>query len=141
MIVINRSQQTSPATTLTYLTSQVLYLGSHLGDPQLLRINTSPVSALESPTLPVPSDIKTISPSDLTLMSSASSSKEKWRSGEARTVTPGKEEKGIVVLGQGNYLSVVDSWKNIAPIMDAVLVDLDGSGQVHFESSFPDAQY
>lgn len=40
------------------------------------------------------------------------------------------EEKGMVVLGQGNYLSVMDSWKNIAPIMDAALVDLDGSGQV-----------
>jgi DNA damage-binding protein 1 len=55
-------------------------------------------------------------------------------------VTSGKEEKGVIVLGQGSYLSVVDSWKNIAPIMDAVLVDLDGSGQVHFESLFTDAQ-
>lgn len=50
-------------------------------------------------------------------------------------MTECNEEKGIIVMSQGSYLSVLDSWKNIAPIMDAALVDLDGSGQVRFGAS------
>lgn len=44
--------------------------------------------------------------------------------------TETKEGRGTIILGKGSYLSVLDTWKNIAPIMDGVLVDTDGSGQV-----------
>lgn len=38
--------------------------------------------------------------------------------------------KGLVLATMGSYITVIDTFKNIAPIMDAVLVDTDGSGQV-----------
>lgn len=41
-----------------------------------------------------------------------------------------REGRGLVVLGKGSYLSVLETFKNIAPILDAALVDTDGSGQV-----------
>lgn len=44
--------------------------------------------------------------------------------------------KGRVVEVMGSFITVLDSYKNIAPIMDAVLVDIDGVGEVTFFSSF-----
>jgi DNA damage-binding protein 1 len=41
-----------------------------------------------------------------------------------------KEDGGLIVLGKGSYLSVLEVFKNIAPIVDAALVDTDSSGQV-----------
>jgi DNA damage-binding protein 1 len=41
-----------------------------------------------------------------------------------------KEGRGLIVLEKGSYLSVLEVFKNIAPIVDAALVDTDGSGQV-----------
>ena len=38
--------------------------------------------------------------------------------------------KGRVVEAMGSFITVLDSYKNIAPIMDAILVDTDGSGEV-----------
>ncbi|KAH7926445.1 hypothetical protein BV22DRAFT_1118853 [Leucogyrophana mollusca] len=106
--------ETSPATTLTYLTNQVTYLGSHFGDSQLLQIHPTPVSGLESPTLPIPPQISTISPS--TLISLAKGKR-------------GESSDGYIVNGQGSYVSEIDSYKNLAPIVDAAVVDVDNSGQ------------
>lgn len=39
-------------------------------------------------------------------------------------------EQGRIISNTNEHLQVVDSWKNIAPILDAELVDLDGNGQV-----------
>ena|ERR1700691_3585479 len=119
--------------TLTYLTSQILYLGSHQGDSQLIRINNSPVSGLEVPTLPVPSDISTITPSQLTSLAT----KGKGRAVDMDVDEGGmrgagrkeKEGRGVIVLGKGSYLSVLETFKNLAPILDAVLVD-NGTAQV-----------
>lgn len=82
------------------------------------------MSSLEFLTLPISPDISTISPSQLPLSSS--------RKGKGRATdgTAGKDGRGLLVLGKGSYLSVVNAWKNIAPIVDAVLVDTDGSGEV-----------
>ena len=131
------AEQSSPATTLTYLTSQVLYLGSHYGDSQLVRINISPISALEVPTLAVSKDISTITPSQLTSLATKANARGK---GKGRVmdmdvdeeVDEGKEKegRGAIVLGKGSYLSVLETFKNLAPIVDATLVDTDRSGQV-----------
>lgn len=43
------------------------------------------------------------------------------------TETP--QESGNVVATKGSYLNVLEQFKNIAPIADACLVDIDG-GQV-----------
>jgi DNA damage-binding protein 1 len=103
----------------------MLYVGSHFGDSQLLRINTTPVSELDLPTLPFPSDIKTSDPSRL-----QSSLKGKNRDID----DPELIAKGCVIRGQGNFLTVIQTFKNIAPVVDAILVDTDGSGQVRFQS-------
>ena len=44
--------------------------------------------------------------------------------------------KGRVVEAIGSFITVVDSYKNIAPILDAILVDTDGSGEVASFSFF-----
>ncbi|KAL5524495.1 hypothetical protein ACEPAF_9635 [Sanghuangporus sanghuang] len=67
--------ETSPPTSLTPLASQFVFVGSHFGDSQLIRI-----------------------------MPDKSSS-------------------------TGTYIDVSETYKNIAPIMDAAVEDIDGSGQ------------
>ena len=39
---------------------------------------------------------------------------------------------GRVITPQGSHLKVLQSFKNIGPVNDALLVDLEGSGQVCF---------
>ncbi|KAG6333787.1 hypothetical protein ID866_5298 [Astraeus odoratus] len=104
----------SPPTTLTYLANQVVYLGSHFGDSQLLRISPTPVSKLDVPTLPVPPSIPTIKPTEL------------GKSGKRRA---DDVPEGLVVNGSGCYLLQLESFNNLAPIVDAVLVDVDNTGQ------------
>ena len=38
--------------------------------------------------------------------------------------------KGRIVEPGDLFIKILESFKNIAPIMDAILVDTDGSGQV-----------
>ena len=38
--------------------------------------------------------------------------------------------KGCVVKSLGSFVSVLQTFKNIAPIMDGIVVDMDGSGEV-----------
>jgi DNA damage-binding protein 1 len=92
-----------------------------MGDSHLLRINSTPVSDLDSPTLVIPTDITT---TPISLCSSAAKGKGKADS----RVTQGQ---GYIVDGQGKYVSVLETYKNIAPISDAVLVDIDGGGQAN----------
>ncbi|EIW81285.1 hypothetical protein CONPUDRAFT_56293 [Coniophora puteana RWD-64-598 SS2] len=105
--------ETSPATTLTYLSNQVVYLGSHYGDSQLLQISPSRLSDSDTPTLPVPGDIHTVT--------------------HIPHSSPGSDydrrHRGFIVNGRGSHLTEVDRFQNIAPIYDAALVDPDNSGQ------------
>lgn len=101
--------------TLTYLTHQVVYLGSHFGDSQLLQIATSPISNTDCPTLPVPASIPTVKPKDLSMVA-----KNKID----------EDAEGIIVNGIGSYLVELESFNNLAPIVDGILVDTDNSGQV-----------
>ncbi|KAE9400776.1 hypothetical protein BT96DRAFT_992689 [Gymnopus androsaceus JB14] len=83
--------ETSPATTLSYLSNQVAFVGSHLGDSQITDDKGKGPSLIEP-------DIA----------------------------------KGCVVATKGSYVEVFQTLvKNIAPISDAVLADLDESGQAH----------
>ena len=97
------------------------------------------------PTLPVPSDITTITPSQLTSLTTKGKRKGKGKERVLRIDAEGdygggtkKEGRGIIVLGKGSYLSILEAFKNIAPIVDAALVDTDGSDQVStfFPSEF-----
>ncbi|KAJ6557241.1 CPSF A subunit region-domain-containing protein [Mycena vulgaris] len=110
--------ETSPPTTLTYLANQILYVGSHAGDSKLVQISSTPLSSVESPTLPIPSDIKTASPGRL----APPSAKGK---GKAENSEPLRD---CVLDVKGSFLTNVSTFKNIAPILDAALVDMDNSG-------------
>ena len=43
-----------------------------------------------------------------------------------------REGGGRVLASNGTYIEVLDTWQNVGPILDAVLADTDGSGQVIF---------
>ncbi|KAG0700426.1 CPSF A subunit region-domain-containing protein [Suillus ampliporus] len=107
--------EASAPTTLTYLANQIFYLGSHFGSSQLLQITTTPSSALDTPTLLVSSSILTISPNAL--------------DSTVRGMGINDDAQGYVVVGMGSYVTELESFNNLAPILDAVLVDTDGSGQ------------
>ena len=119
--------QISPPTSLSYLTSQVLFVGSHAGDSQLLRISPTPRSDLDSDTLPIPGGIATISPAALGAPR-AESPDDDYDMREAADNSQGRG--GKVVKCKGNYIEVLSRFPNIAPIMDAVLADPEESGQV-----------
>ncbi|KAI8986077.1 CPSF A subunit region-domain-containing protein [Trametes punicea] len=116
--------ETSSATSLTYLSSQVLYVGSHSGDSQLLRIHPAPIANAGSDTLPIPKGVSTVSPSALTSVSS----KGKGRADESN-LSDVSARDGRVVSTKGTFIEVLQNHDNIAPIMDAVVTDIDGSGQ------------
>ncbi|KAF8630852.1 hypothetical protein AX17_005211 [Amanita inopinata Kibby_2008] len=120
--------ETSPATTLTYLTSQALYVGSHLGDSQVVELSPAPVSSLDTPTLSIPPHIKTVSPASLI---SSSKGKEKEELDENNMDVDDEVEigTGSILATKGSFLTVLETHKNIAPIVDAALVDVDGAGQ------------
>ncbi|KAJ7729698.1 CPSF A subunit region-domain-containing protein [Mycena maculata] len=110
--------ETSPPTTLTYLANQVLYVGSHAGDSQLVRISSTPLSSSDAPTLPIPPAITTVAPGRLT----PPSAKGKAREEDSVPL------RDCVLNVKGSFLRVMETFKNIAPILDAALVDTDNSG-------------
>ncbi|KAK2459647.1 hypothetical protein APHAL10511_008292 [Amanita phalloides] len=122
--------ETSPPTTLTYLTSQVIYVGSHLGDSQVIEISATPISSSKTPTLPVPPEIKTVHPNALISSRKKGKSRQDPDENVMDVDTESESTKGGYILGtEGSYLSVLDVQKNIAPIIDALLLDIDGTGQ------------
>ncbi|KAF8208666.1 mono-functional DNA-alkylating methyl methanesulfonate N-term-domain-containing protein [Mycena galopus ATCC 62051] len=111
--------ETSPSTTLAYLANQVLYVGSHAGDSQLVQISSTPVSTSdEAPTLPIPPEITTVPAARLAPPSAKGKGREEYS----------EPLRDCVLDVKGPYLRVIDTFKNIAPILDAVLVDTDNSG-------------
>ncbi|EMD31691.1 hypothetical protein CERSUDRAFT_109269 [Gelatoporia subvermispora B] len=132
-LIVSPLGETSPPTTLSYLDSQVVYVGSHMGNPQLLRIHTSPIADHGSETLPIPLGVTTISPVLL------SPSKGKGRADDDNNdededddvdMSDNREGRdGRIIATKGQFIEVLDTFQNMAPIMDAVLADLDDSGQ------------
>lgn len=126
------SFQASSPTSLTYLTNQLVYVGSHSGDSQLIRVSPVPLSSGESPTLPIPPEIKTVSPNTLEALG--------HRKGKSKSVAADHMDEdyddeddasqGYIVETHGSFIEVLSSYKNLAPILDAILVDTDSSGQV-----------
>ncbi|KAI0078212.1 hypothetical protein K474DRAFT_1745998 [Panus rudis PR-1116 ss-1] len=111
--------EVSPPTSLTYLTSQIIYVGSHLGDSQLVRIHPAPLSAPEDDTIPIPSEIHAVDPSALLTRGEA----------DDNVINGKQRHKGTVVKLKGVHIEILEKFRNIAPIMDAVLADVDKSGQ------------
>lgn len=133
LIPFLQSEQTSSPTTLTYLSNQNLYLGSHAGDSQLLQISSSPVSTQEVPSISIPPEIRTCSSGSLSATSPRKGKeKDLLQNNDMDIDDPigGNFSKGRVVEATGSFITVLDSYKNIAPIMDAILVDTDGTDDV-----------
>jgi len=109
-----------------------VYLGSHTGDSQLLQISPTPVSPGLSD-LTVPLEVKTVAQVE-NLTYSAKKGKQK-PSEEDMDVDEDSSDNdchwGRVISPKGSYITVLETYKNIAPIMDAVLVDPEKSGQAH----------
>lgn len=97
-----------------------MFIGSHLGDSQLVRIHTSPISDISTPTLPIPADVLTVQ------LGSFSTGKK----GKGRAWVTERESEGRVLALNGTFIEVFDTWQNVGPILDAVLTDTDGNGQV-----------
>ncbi|KAJ3856320.1 CPSF A subunit region-domain-containing protein [Lentinula lateritia] len=121
--------ETSPPTSLSYLSNQVTFIGSHFGDSQLVRISQVALStSKETPTLPIPRSITTTI--SLENFNKLDDDKGKAPSSTS-TIHWNGIKKGCIVATYGSFLEVIQSFKNIAPIRDAVLADLDRSGQPH----------
>ncbi|KAF7297748.1 CPSF-A domain-containing protein [Mycena kentingensis (nom. inval.)] len=108
---------------LTYLANNYLYVGSHAGNAQIVKILEIPFGP-NSQTLPIPADIQTVSRDKLIP--------------DTNTITLDLDDDDVdddenqardcVVETKGTYLEVVQTFNNIGPILDAKLVDTDGSG-------------
>ncbi|KAI0084181.1 CPSF A subunit region-domain-containing protein [Irpex rosettiformis] len=119
----------SAPTTLSYLSSQVLYVGSHTGDAQILRIHATAQSDIDRDTLPIPSGITTVHPTSLSADPRSSPSLDDDDI-EMESVDDKKAGKaGKIVALKGTHIEVLDRFRNLAPILDAVLADTDESGQ------------
>jgi DNA damage-binding protein 1 len=87
----------------------VVYVGSYLADSLLIRLHHSPWRYPDQPTLEIPLDTTVVSPGKF-----------------SHPVT----QKGVVIGAKGDYVEILEEYPNLAPVEDAVLVDLAGSGQV-----------
>lgn len=115
----SRFRQTSPSTSLAYLSNQVVFVGSHLGPSQLLRIHQEIVGTSSADTLLIPAGVAAV----LSLSNP---------DGDDDNESPidNRKPKGVIIRSKGNHVEVLDTYRNIAPIMDAVVADTEFSGQV-----------
>lgn len=93
----------------------------------MVKIAGAPTSSLNSPTLRIPPDTKTHSPASL---SRAKTTKGKGKATSDNDDSDREITNGAVLEPNGSYVTVLENMKNLAPILDAALVDTDGSGQV-----------
>ena len=94
----------------------MVYVGSYLADSLLIKLHHAPWRNFNQPTLEIPLDIAAV-PLD--------------------TFTRPVTQEGVVIDAKGNYIEILEEYPNLAPMEDAVLVDLAGSGQVCFIPHLP----
>lgn len=85
-----------------------------------MQISSTPLSSSDEPALPIPPDIRTVPPGRL----APPSTKGKGREEHSEPL------RDCVLDVNGSFLRVLETFKNIAPILDAALVDTDNSGHV-----------
>ncbi|KAL1748361.1 mono-functional DNA-alkylating methyl methanesulfonate N-term-domain-containing protein [Schizophyllum fasciatum] len=113
---------TSPPKSITHLNGSKAYIGSHYGDSQIIDIGTTIVPS--SAPLPIPNGWPTVKPEELEAELPSSTMDPTQPLPDAK-----RAGKGKIVQMRGSVLSVTESHTNIAPIVDAALVDVDDSGQ------------
>ena len=100
----------------------------------MLQISPTPISNEEIPILAVPSDIKTVSMDSL-LSTPLNKGKARAAGNDMDLDDEGTNSNfscGQVVSPSGSFITILETYKNIAPVMDAILVDPDQSGQYQF---------
>ena len=75
----------------------------------LIRLHHTPWRNLDQQTLEIPLDITSVS--------------------SEQFPHPATQE-GVVIDAKGDYIEILEEYPNLAPVEDAVLVDLTGNGQV-----------
>jgi hypothetical protein len=94
-----------------------------------VKLHATPQNRLDRETLPLPNNISAISPASLSHeTSNLLTHGEDIEMEGAADVRPGKG--GKIIALKGTYIEVLDRFRNLAPILDAVLADTDESGQV-----------
>ena len=104
-------------------------MGSHTGDSQLIRVHATAQSDIDIDTLPIPNGITTINPASLSGETRGSPSIDD-DDVDMASVEDTSQGKGKIVALKGTHIEVLDRFRNLAPILDAVLADTDQSGQV-----------
>lgn len=103
-----------------------------MGDSQLVQLRQVPDAFVDEPTLLIPSDIHSVQPSSFEMLTSKKGKQQGARPNFDMDVdddVSDPQESGNIIATKGSYVTVIEQFKNIAPILDACLVDLDG-GQV-----------
>lgn len=80
-----------------------------MADSLLVRLHPSPWRYPDQPTLELPLDAIAVTP---------------------EKITHPVVQAGVLVEAKGDYIEILEEYPNLAPVEDAVLVDLAGSGQV-----------
>ena len=98
-------------------------MGSHLGNSQIIRIRPSAVGDAQNNTLPIPDVVEVVVDPSYLMKDDEPGSEE--------APQQSKSFEGLVVRTKGTFVEVLETFHNIAPIVDAVSADIDGSGQVN----------
>lgn len=104
-------------------------MGSHTGDSQLIHVHATAQNDVDIDTLPIPNGITTVSPASLPGETRGSPSIDD-DDVDMESVEDKREGQGKIVALKGTHIEVLDRFRNLAPILDAVLADTDQSGQV-----------
>lgn len=90
----------------------------------MIRVSPTPTSGLDSATLPIPHSVSAFNPND----------KGKGKSTDNMDIDDADDKekifKGYILQSQGSHIEVLSTYRNIAPINDAILVNIDAGGQV-----------
>ncbi|TRM61119.1 mono-functional DNA-alkylating methyl methanesulfonate N-term-domain-containing protein [Schizophyllum amplum] len=113
---------TSPPKSITHLSGSKVYIGSHFGDAQLIDVN---IATVDGSPVPILKGLPTVRPDELDGVGPPTTFSDPTQD----LPDLAKANKGKIIQTSGSYVSVDQTYTNIAPIEDAVLVDIDGSGQ------------
>jgi len=127
---LERMGETSCASSISYLDNGIVYVGSSLGDSQLIRLTSTPVVDDEDE-----EDEHENETSNETSSSSSAVS-----SSDISLATPGEEESNnnnnsssssSSSTEQPTFIKPIEEYQNIGPILDFTVVDTERQGQGH----------
>lgn len=122
---VQRMGVTSCASTLSYLDNGAIFVGSSLGDSQLIRLSSTPIVSDEADNEMNTMEEDHESSSSTTATSSSSSSSSAASTSASTT---------LAHEPPSTYIEPIEEYQNIGPILDFTLVDAEKQGQAHIVS-------